>query len=127
MPETLSPRTSNGPRIAVVGATGAVGPVTLRLLRERGFASVRAFASRRSVGTRVEGIPVEEATADTLGAGDLDVCFFSIGTELSAELVPQAVAAGAACSDQTSGFRPTDRVTLRVPAGKRAPPHGADG
>ena len=38
------------PRIGVVGATGAVGTVTLSLLRERGYEHVRAFASARSAG-----------------------------------------------------------------------------
>ena len=40
------------PRVGVVGATGAVGTVTLELLAERGFEQVRAFASARSAGTR---------------------------------------------------------------------------
>ena len=41
------------PRIGVVGATGAVGPVVLELLAERGFQHVRAFASERSAGSMV--------------------------------------------------------------------------
>ena len=39
--------------IGVVGATGAVGSVTLDLLRERGYDNVRVFASERSVGKRL--------------------------------------------------------------------------
>ena len=73
-------------RIGVVGATGAVGPVTLELLRERGYTELRAFASARSAGKDVGGIQVEEATPEALGAGDLDVCLFSVGTALSREL-----------------------------------------
>ena len=42
------------PRVAVVGATGAVGQVTLRLLRERGYTDVRAFASKRSAGQTLD-------------------------------------------------------------------------
>ena len=65
------------PRIGVVGATGAVGQVTLELLGERGLGQVRAFASERSAGSAVpygEGeLVVEEATAETLAAGDLDL------------------------------------------------------
>jgi len=87
----------------------------MRLLRKRGFSNIRAFASSRSVGTTVEGIEVEEAGAGALGAGDLDLCFFSIGTELSAELVPQAVAAGALCIDKSSAFRLDSGVPLVVP------------
>jgi len=41
------------PRIGVVGATGAVGTVTLELLAERGYTGVRAFASARSAGRRL--------------------------------------------------------------------------
>jgi len=60
------------PRIGVVGATGAVGQVTLALLAERGFGQVRAFASSRSAGSTVtygDGeVGVEEATVEALGA-----------------------------------------------------------
>ena len=87
----------------------------MRLLRKRGFSNIRAFASSRSAGTTVEGIDVEEAGAGALGAGDLDLCFFSIGTELSAELVPQAVAASALCIDKSSAFRLDNGVPLVVP------------
>src|SRR6184192_2651318 len=87
----------------------------MRLLRKRGFSNIRAFASSRSAGTTVEGIEVEEAGARALGAGDLDLCFFSIGIELSAELVPQAVAAGALCIDKSAAFRLDNGVPLVVP------------
>lgn len=112
-------------RIAVVGATGAVGRVVLDLLHERGHDDVRAFASSRSVGTRIGALTVEEATADSLGAGDIDVCFFSVGTEASLELVPVAAAAGALCVDKSSAFRLEDGVPLVVPEvnGARALEH----
>ena len=78
------------PRIGVVGATGAVGTVTLELLAERGYDDVRAFASVRSAGSRVafggQALVVEEATPEVLSAGDLDVCLFSVGTSGSREL-----------------------------------------
>ena len=61
------------PRIGVVGATGAVGRVTVALLRERGHDDVRLFASARSAGTEIDGVRVEEATPEALSAGDLDV------------------------------------------------------
>jgi aspartate-semialdehyde dehydrogenase len=112
-------------RIGVVGATGAVGPVALELLRERGYANVRAFASARSVGKTVGGIQVEEATPDALSAGDLDVCLFSVGTALSRELVPHAVRGGAVAVDKSSAFRLQDGVPLVVPEvnGARAADH----
>jgi aspartate-semialdehyde dehydrogenase len=102
----------------VVGATGAVGTVTLGLLAERDFEHVRAFASSRSAGRPVafgDGeLVVEEATPGTLGAGDLDLCFFSVGTEASRTLVPQAVAGGTVCIDKSEAFRLTEGVPLVV-------------
>jgi aspartate-semialdehyde dehydrogenase len=47
------------PRLAVVGATGAVGRVLAGLLAERGFQDVRLFASSRSAGTELDGRIVE--------------------------------------------------------------------
>ena len=102
-------------RIGVVGATGAVGRVTLEYLARGGHTNVRAFASSRSAGTSVGGHEVEEATAETLGAGDLDVCLFSVGTALSRELVPVAAAAGALCVDKSAAFRLTPGIPLVVP------------
>jgi aspartate-semialdehyde dehydrogenase len=112
-------------RIGVVGATGAVGPVALELLRERGYENVRAFASARSAGKTVGGIRVEEATPEVLGAGDLDVLLFSVGTALSRELVPPAVQGGAVAVDKSSAFRLQDGVPLVVPEvnGERALEH----
>jgi aspartate-semialdehyde dehydrogenase len=116
-------------RVGVVGATGAVGPVALELLAERGFRNVRAFASARSAGSSVrfggEGLVVEEATPDALAAGNLDVCFFSVGTAASRELVPHAVRGGALCVDKSSAFRLTAGIPLVVPEvnGERALEH----
>jgi len=112
-------------RIAVVGATGAVGPVAIALLQDRGYENVRAFASSRSAGKRVGGIVVEEARPETFANGDIDYCLFSIGTPVSRELVPHAVAGGAICIDKSSAFRLTDGVPLVVPEvnGDRALEH----
>jgi len=112
-------------RIGVVGATGAVGPVTLELLRVRGYTEVRAFASARSAGKDLGGVQVEEASPEALGAGDLDVCLFSVGTALSRELVPHAVAGGAVAVDKSSAYRLKDGVPLVVPEvnGGRAAEH----
>jgi aspartate-semialdehyde dehydrogenase len=108
----------SGPRIGVVGATGAVGTVTLELLAGRGFEDVRAFASARSAGSRVgyggEELLVEKATPEALAAGDLDLCFFSVGTAASRELVPHAVGGGAVCIDKSDAYRLTDGVPLVV-------------
>jgi aspartate-semialdehyde dehydrogenase len=104
------------PRIAVIGATGAVGAVTLQLLRERGHGQVRAFASARSAGRQLDGgLVVEEATPEALGAGDIDLAFFSIGTGASRELVPEAVRGGAVAVDKSSAYRLQDGIPLVVP------------
>jgi aspartate-semialdehyde dehydrogenase len=103
-------------RIAVVGATGAVGSVTMRILRERGFEHVRAFASARSAGsTLADGTLVEEATPDALAAGDVDIAFFSVGTTASRELVPHAARGGAVAIDKSSAYRLEPGIPLVVP------------
>jgi aspartate-semialdehyde dehydrogenase len=107
------------PRIGVVGATGAVGKVTLELLARRGYEHVRAFASARSTGARVpfgdDELVLEEATSDALRAGDVDLFLFSVGTETSRELVPVAAASGAVCVDKSSAYRLVDGYPLVVP------------
>jgi aspartate-semialdehyde dehydrogenase len=114
------------PRIAVVGATGAVGAVTLKLLRERGYGQVRALASARSAGRQLDGgLVVEETTPEALAAGDIDLAFFSVGTSASRELVPHAVRGGAVAVDKSSAYRLQDGIPLVVPEvnGERALEH----
>jgi aspartate-semialdehyde dehydrogenase len=120
---------SEQPRIGVVGATGAVGTVTLDLLAERGYDDVRAFASARSAGTSVPfggmALVIEEATREALSAGDVDIFLFSVGTGASRELVPHAVSGGAVVVDKSSAYRLQDGVPLVVPEvnGSRAAEH----
>src|SRR5205823_5673209 len=95
--------------------TGAVGTVTLRLLRERGYENVRAFASARSAGRQLGSLTVEEATAETLLAGGLDLVLFSCGTSASRELVPDAVEGGALVVDKSSAYRLADGYPLAPP------------
>jgi aspartate-semialdehyde dehydrogenase len=103
-------------RIAVVGATGAVGVVTMRILRARGFENVRAFASARSAGSTLpDGTIVEEATPDTLASGDIELALFSVGTSASRELVPHAVRGGAVAVDKSSAYRLEPGIPLVVP------------
>ena len=113
-------------RVAVIGATGAVGAVTMQLLRERGYGNVRAFASARSAGRELAGgLVVEEATPEALAAGDIDLAFFSVGTSASRELVPHAVRGGAVAVDKSSAYRLQDGIPLVVPEvnGERALEH----
>jgi aspartate-semialdehyde dehydrogenase len=116
-------------RIGVVGATGAVGQVTLALLAERGYERVRAFASASSAGTSVPfgrgELTIEEATPEALETAGVDLFLFSVGTSASRELVPHAVAGGAVAIDKSSAYRLVDGVPLVVPEvnGDRALEH----
>ena len=95
------------------------------VLRARGFEDVRLFASARSAGSELDGRVVEEATPEALGAGELDLCLFSVGSRASRELVPHAVRGGAVCVDKSEAFRLQDGVPLVVPEvnGERALEH----
>ena len=101
--------------IGVVGATGAVGTVTLELLEQRGYEHVRVFASARSAGRQLGRWTVEEATPEALSRGDVDLFLFSVGTSASRELVPLAVSGGAVAIDKSSGYRLDPSYPLVVP------------
>jgi aspartate-semialdehyde dehydrogenase len=103
------------PSIGVVGATGAVGTVTLELLRARGYENVRIFASARSAGRQIGEWTVEEATPEAISRGDVDVFLFSVGTSASQELVPHAVRGGAVAVDKSSAYRLEPGIPLVVP------------
>jgi len=110
---------AGGYKVAVVGATGAVGQTTLRLLHERKFPirEVRAFASERSAGKTVkfgdQAITVERLGADAFKG--IDFAFFSAGSAQSREFAPRAVRAGAIVIDKSSAFRMDAPVPLVVP------------
>ena len=105
-------------RVGVVGATGVVGTVALELLAERGFSDVHAYASARSAGSQVaygdRSLTVEEATPERLAGDGLDLCFFSVGTGPSSELVPPTAEAGTTCIDKSDAFRLADGIPLVV-------------
>ena len=106
-------------RVAIVGATGAVGQELLKVLAEREFplSSLRPLASARSAGKSVEfggtSHAIEELTADSFGG--IDVAFFSAGGSISKEFAPAAVKAGAVVVDNTSAFRMKEGIPLVVP------------
>jgi aspartate-semialdehyde dehydrogenase len=106
-------------KVAVVGATGAVGQTTLKILAERKFpvTELRAFASARSAGKTVR-FAGETIRVDPVGPGSftaVDVAFFSAGPAQSREYAPQAVKAGALVVDKSSAFRMDPTVPLVVP------------
>jgi aspartate-semialdehyde dehydrogenase len=109
---------SDGYRVGVLGATGAVGSTILGLLHERDFpaAEVVPFASERSAGRQIEyggrTLEVRALSADTIQ--DLDVVLSSPGGAVSAEWAPRLVEAGAVVVDNTSYWRMHDDVPLVV-------------
>jgi aspartate-semialdehyde dehydrogenase len=105
-------------RVAVVGATGAVGTVMLRLLRERDWVGGRGseivpFASERSVGRELDGGLVVAPLDDETIQG-FDIALFSAGATRSREWAPRFVEAGAVVVDNSSAFRMDDEVPLVV-------------
>ena len=111
---------SDGLRVVVVGATGAVGRELLRILHERHFPvrEVAALASGRSVGQPVsfgDGAPVRVGALDGFDFAGWDLALFSPGAAVSAEHAPRAAAAGCLVIDNTSHFRMEPDVPLVVP------------
>jgi aspartate-semialdehyde dehydrogenase len=107
-------------RIAVVGATGAVGREILTTLAEREFPArdVVAIASERSAGVSVSFGEDDELKVQDLAGFDFrgtDIVLSSPGAKVSAEYAPRAAAAGAVVIDNTSQFRMDPDVPLVVP------------
>jgi len=106
---------SQGYRVAVVGATGQVGTLMLRLLRERRFpaSEIIPFASARSVGRELEdGLIVRGLDEETIQGFDL--ALFSAGGSTSGEWAPRFADAGAVVVDNSSRWRMQDDVPLVV-------------
>jgi aspartate-semialdehyde dehydrogenase len=103
----------------VVGATGAVGQTTLKILEQRKFPirELRAYASERSAGKTVT-FAGEQITVEQLGPGSfkgIDIALFSAGGAQSRQFAPIAVKAGAIVVDKSSAFRMDPDVPLVVP------------
>ncbi len=105
--------------VAVVGATGAVGREMLKILNERAFpaTTVRAFASSRSAGTRVEfgdqELLVEELKEDSFKG--INLALFSAGSATSLKFAPLAAHEGCVVIDNSAAWRMDPRVPLVVP------------
>jgi aspartate-semialdehyde dehydrogenase len=106
-------------RVAVVGATGAVGAEMTRILEERAFPldDLVLFATERSAGSRVpfRGVDVEVRAAGDRWFDGVDVALVSCGGAASRELLPAAAAAGTVCIDNSSAFRMDPAVPLVIP------------
>ncbi len=108
-----------GQRVAVVGATGAAGGMTLRILEERKFPvrDLRVYASERSVGRSVTfaGEPLRVDRVSPGAFSGVDIAFFSAGSAQARDYAPLAVRAGAVVVDKSSAFRMDPAVPLVVP------------
>ena len=109
---------SNKYKVAVVGATGAVGETMLSILAERRFpvGELVALASERSAGSHVAFGDDEVLVQDLAGfdPAGVDIALFSAGGAVSKEYAPKFAAAGAVVIDNSSAFRYDDDVPLVV-------------
>src|SRR5579875_337013 len=107
-------------RVAVVGATGAVGREMLKTLQERNFpvSEVAAVASARSAGQEVsfgDKQVLKVRNLETFDFAGWDIGLFSPGASVSAVHAPRAAQAGCLVIDNTSQFRMEPDVPLVVP------------
>jgi aspartate-semialdehyde dehydrogenase len=106
-------------RVAVVGATGAVGQQMVACLEERRFPVAQLFplASERSLGKKVTflGKEIQVEVLDQNSFKDIDLALFSAGGSISKEYGPIAAAAGAVVVDNSSAWRMDPDVPLVVP------------
>lgn len=105
----------SAPRVAVVGATGAVGQIMLQTLARRGFeaSEIVPFASERSAGKVLEGYGVIQPLADDTVQG-YDLALFSAGGSTSRAWAEKFVAGGAIVVDNSSAWRMDPDVPLVV-------------
>jgi aspartate-semialdehyde dehydrogenase len=106
-------------KVAVLGATGAVGREMLKSLLDRGFpaASVKALASERSAGKKIE-YDGRDLTVEQVGPGSFegsDIALFSAGSAVSKEFAPLAAKSGCVVVDNSSCWRQDPRVPLIIP------------
>jgi aspartate-semialdehyde dehydrogenase len=110
---------ASGVTVALVGATGAAGQTTLRILEERKFPvrELRVFASERSVGKTVafKGEALTVRRVEPAAFRGVDICFCSAGSAQSREYAPMIRAAGAVVIDKSNAFRMDPAVPLVVP------------
>ncbi|MBI4831161.1 MAG: aspartate-semialdehyde dehydrogenase [Candidatus Lindowbacteria bacterium] len=110
---------SKGYKVAIMGATGAVGEEMRKVLEQRNFpvASLRLLASSRSVGKQLEfrgeKIKVEELTPERLSG--IEIVLSSPGASVSKVFAPEAAKRGCVVVDNSSAFRMEPDVPLVVP------------
>lgn len=109
----------SGYRLAVVGATGAVGTKMIEMLEQTTLPikEVKLLASKRSAGKTAvfngKELVIEELVPDSFEG--IDIALFSAGGSISKQFAPEAVKRGAVVVDNTSHFRMDPEVPLVVP------------
>lgn len=104
---------------AIIGATSLVGQELVKVLNERDFpiASLQLFTSKHSSDAQLfsnhQTIDIEEMTTETFY--DIDIAFFSAGTDISYHLSPLAVEAETLVIDTSTAFRMDPKIPLVVP------------
>jgi aspartate-semialdehyde dehydrogenase len=110
---------ASGVTVAVIGATGAAGQTTLRILEERKFPvkELRCFASERSVGKTVtfEGEEIAIRRVEPGAFKGVEIAFMSAGSTQSREYAPLIRKDGAVIVDKSNAFRMDPKVPLVVP------------
>ncbi|MDO4542962.1 MAG: aspartate-semialdehyde dehydrogenase [Clostridia bacterium] len=107
-------------RIAIVGSTGMVGRMFLKVLEERSIdADYTLFSSKKSAGTVIDFLGckhvVRELTKDSFNEDKYDIALFSAGGATSLEYAPIAAKSGAIVIDNSSAWRMDTEVPLVVP------------
>lgn len=106
-------------KVAVIGATGAVGSNILSILAERNFpiSEIHALASAKSQGKELsfgdDIIPVKDVAS--FDFKDIDIAFFAAGSEVSKKYIPSLIQKGVLCIDKASCFRLESHIPLVVP------------
>jgi len=114
-----TPDPSRGRTVAIVGATGAVGEVLLRVLEQRSFpvGELRALASERSAGTsiRFRGREVAVEVARPEAFDGVEFAFFAATGALAKELAPEVAKRGGIAIDKSNTWRMDPQVPLVIP------------
>jgi aspartate-semialdehyde dehydrogenase len=106
-------------KLAIVGATGAVGKELLHVLEKRHFPveELRLFASSRSINQKMvfqgKSIPLQILTEQAFEG--IDIAIFSAGSKVAHEWVPKAAKSGIRVIDNSSAFRMDTDVPLIIP------------
>ncbi|MFM7139158.1 MAG: aspartate-semialdehyde dehydrogenase, partial [Actinomycetes bacterium] len=107
------------PKLAIVGATGAVGSVMIELINERNdiWGEIKLLASKRSAGKKLkvrnEELTVEEISENAFEG--IDVAVFDVPDEISKQWGPIAASKGVVVVDNSAAFRMDNEVPLVVP------------